>query len=167
VPFCPLRDGGLPGLEGVTHDSGNSNASIDKHEGAESLGLGCLEPDSDGEEIEAEVTFKEEEEKPLDLNADFEEQLRQMLPTQGPTSMPAADNDLDNDLPADLWKTSLQLARFRQSAEKVASEYLKSQNVKLEKGRRRERTVRDKGAYLAGIEDSRNIDVKRRRIEGA
>jgi hypothetical protein len=51
--------------------------------------------------------------------------------------------------------------------EKVASEYLKAQNRKLRKGRRREYTIRNEDAYQEGIEDSKQIDVERRRIEGA
>ena len=55
--------------------------------------------------------------------------------------------------------------QFRQSAEKVARGYLKAQNKKLRKGRRREHTVRNEEASREGIEDSKQIDVKRRRIE--
>ncbi len=62
---------------------------------------------------------------------------------------------------------SQALVQLRQSAEKVARGYLKAQNNKLRKGRRREHTVGNKDASREGIEDSKQIDVKRRRIEGA
>ncbi|KIW92597.1 uncharacterized protein Z519_06444 [Cladophialophora bantiana CBS 173.52] len=132
---------------------------------ASSENQGCV---SDEDEVEAEVTFKEEEEKPLDLDADFEAQLREMVPGHAPaTSATVADRDSEGQLTVSPWNSSQALVRFRQSAEKVAEEYLKAQKTKLSKGRRRERRVRDYCAYREGIEDSKQIDVKRRRIEGA
>jgi hypothetical protein len=50
------------------------------------------------------------------------------------------------------WNTSQALLLFRQSAEKVVREYLKAQNKKLRKGRRREHMIRNEDAYRDGIE---------------
>ncbi|RMZ87741.1 hypothetical protein DV736_g5032, partial [Chaetothyriales sp. CBS 134916] len=120
------------------------------------------------DEVEAEVTFKEEDEKPFDLDADFEEQIRTMLPKHEPeTSAIVVDNDGEDQLTLNPWNTSKALVRFRQSAGKVASEYLKAQNKKLYKSRSREKKVRDYDAYRQGVEDSKQIDVKRRRITDA
>ena len=123
------------------------------------------------EEIETEPTFKEEEEKPVDLDADFEEQLREAMPAPA-SNFPADDDDESNrhdtieaQLPVNPWNTTQALVRFRQSAEKVASEYLKAQNVKMKAGRKRKRTIRNSAVYREGMEDSRKIDVRRRRIE--
>jgi len=103
------------------------------------------------------VTFKEqEEEEPLDLDADFEEQLRRMAPGHAPaTSTTVVDHDSEGQLTVSPWNTSQALVRFRQSAEKVAREYLKARNKKLRKGRRREHMVRNEDAYRNGIEDSK------------
>lgn len=123
---------------------------------------------SDEDEVEAEVTFKEEEEEPLDLDADLEDQLHRMAPGVAPAaSTTVVDRDSEGQLTVNPWNTSQALVRFRQSAEKVATEYLKANNTKLRKGRRRDYMVRNEDAYRDGIEDSKQIDVKRRRIEGA
>ena len=42
---------------------------------------------------------------------------------------------------------------------------MKTQNTKLGKGRKRNRSIKDVQAYEEGLEDSKKIDVKRRRIE--
>jgi hypothetical protein len=91
-----------------------------------------------------------------------------MAPGHAPgASAIVVDHDSEGHLTVNPWNTSQALVRFRQSAEKVAREYLKAQNKKLRNGRRREHTVRNEDAYRDGIEDSKQIDVKRRRIEGA
>lgn len=123
---------------------------------------------SDEAEAEAEVTSKEQEEEPLDLDTDFEEQLHRMAPRHVPEILTnVVDHDREGQLTVNPWNSWQALVRFRQSAEKVATEYLKAQNRKLHKGRRREYTIRNKGAYRDGVEDSKKIDVKRRRIQGA
>ena len=65
------------------------------------------------------------------------------------------------------WKSSQALIRFDESAEKVAEEHLKAQNMKLYKDENRNGKVRYCNGYQEGKEDSKNIDVKRRRIEDA
>lgn len=123
---------------------------------------------SDEAEAEAEVTSKEQEEEPLDLDTDFEEQLHRMAPRHVREILTnVVDHDREGQLTVNPWNSWQALVRFRQSAEKVATEYLKAQNRKLHKGRRREYTIRNKGAYRDGVEDSKKIDVKRRRIQGA
>jgi hypothetical protein len=64
-----------------------------------------------------------------------------------------------------VWSSSWALVRFRQSAKKIAEAYLKSTGTKLRSVRSRERLIRDWDAYQGGLEDSKKIDVKRRRIE--
>ena len=122
---------------------------------------------SDDEEMEVEPTFKEEEEKPLDLDGDFEEQLRETMPV-----LPANPESLDNDdrrselTRSSPWPDSQALVRFRQSAEKVADEYLKNvKNKKLKTARKAKRSIRDWESYKEGKEDAKEIDLKRRRIE--
>ena len=64
-----------------------------------------------------------------------------------------------------LWTSNHALQLFRQSAEKVADDYLKSKYLKFRKGRKRQSTIRNFEAFKEGKKDSRRIDVKRRRIE--
>ena len=128
---------------------------------------------SDDNEMKVEPTFEEEDEKSIDFNADFEEQLREAMPKPAPDFLMDSDDESDrpNTVGAQLtvnpWNTSQALVRFRQSATKVAEEYLKAQNTKLSAGRKRKRTVQDQESYRQGMEDSKKIDMKRRRIEGA
>ena len=123
---------------------------------------------SDEDETETEPTFKEEEEQTLDVVTDFEKQLRENIPDQAQVSAPAEDNDhSEGQLIDNPWKSSQALVRFRRSAQRVADEYLKAQTLKLKKTPKRSRSIRNPDAYRQGKEDSKRIDVKRRRIEGA
>lgn len=45
-------------------------------------------------------------------------------------------------------------------------EYLKAHNVKVRSSQRRATMVRNQDAYQEGIEDSKQTNVKRRRVEG-
>jgi Protein of unknown function (DUF2786) len=147
---------------------GGDNASDDDHD----------------DESEAKLTFKEEDEKPIDLDGDFEQQLQDMIPVPDAPTPSQISDDKNNalgqperqaqnieDANADCttisyWKTSQALVLFQQSAKRVAEEYLKAQKVKLRANRKRVRTVQNYDVYLEGMEDSKKIDVKRRRIEG-
>jgi hypothetical protein len=54
---------------------------------------------SDEDEVQAEVTFTEQEEEPLDVDADFEEQFRGMVPGHVPAiSATVADHDSEGQL---------------------------------------------------------------------
>lgn len=128
---------------------------------------------SDEDEMEIEPTFKEEDEKPIDLKVDFEEQLREAMPAQQSANPPTlGDNGVedigesDTQLTANAWNTTQALVRFRQCAEKVATEYLKAHNVKVTNVKARPVTIRNGEVHRQGMEDSKKIDVKRRRIEG-
>jgi len=139
---------------------------------------------------ECKPTFKQENELPLDLSADFEEELQKIIKQErSPTpelanvqdktkpkieakeeepTPPIQNPGPSDDQPAEelsLWTSPQQIILFRKSAMKVAEEYLKSTKRKLHKSRKRTCSVRDYGAFEAGKRDSRNIDVRRRRLE--
>ena len=57
------------------------------------------------------------------------------------------------------------LAVYRQDAKTAAEEYLKEERIKLSKGRRLRYSIRDQIAWEQGQDDSKNIDVKRKRID--
>lgn len=122
------------------------------------------------------TTFAAENEQPLDLDADFEDQLRQMTrPSKRShqskngdrqtTTSSEAQNSSPSSSAMTVWKSSQALVQFRQSAQKVADEYLKATHPDI--GFRKEsgsHKVRDFAAYHEGKRDSKSIDVKRRRI---
>lgn len=155
------------------------------------------------DETESKPNFHPENEVPLDLSADFKEELQKIIkqersptpslvhvqrehdPTYNGRERQADCNiknedtkdirlDINNQPPGSqqiekqsLWKSSQQVTLFRKSAMNVASEYLRSKQTELSKGKKRSYSIRDSGAYETGKMDSRNIDVRRRRVENA
>jgi len=60
------------------------------------------------------VTFEEQEEKPLDLDADLEDQIRTICPNPGAAASEiVADGDSESQHLVNPWDTSLALVRFR------------------------------------------------------
>ncbi|KAJ5346972.1 uncharacterized protein N7506_000225 [Penicillium brevicompactum] len=59
------------------------------------------------------------------------------------------------------WESGMQLAQFRATAEQVADDYLKQNNIKLRSGRKRSSNVRDLCAYQRGKQDSSKIQIRR------
>lgn len=68
------------------------------------------------------------------------------------------------DVQLSLWQNPQQLILFRDTARKIAEDYLADRKIKLGRRRRREWRVTDETAYQTGRKDSKKIDVKRRRI---
>ena len=96
-------------------------------------------------EVGQRADCDESEETPLNSLADLDEELKKGCKPR-------------------IRESEMQLATFRASAQKIADDFLVSQDVKL--GRLRKATAaKDRTAYLEGREDSKNIDVRRRRIE--
>jgi hypothetical protein len=58
----------------------------------------------------------------------------------------------------------MQLVQFRATAEQVADDYLKQNNIKLRSGRKRSSIVRDLYAYRRGQQDSSKIKVRRQAL---
>ena len=123
---------------------------------------------SDDEDFHVEPDFKEEEDKPIDFTGDFEDQLRRMLPKGDTATSPETiASTTIPETPKQIWFTSQALVHFRQSAKKVAEEYLKKKDMKLSGGRKRKWTVKNTELYEEGVRDSKDVDVKRRRIEAS
>lgn len=91
-------------------------------------------------------------------------------PARDPTPVPA---DVDAatvfgipDAEPIEWKSVTALVAFRKNAEQVADEYLQQASIKVKKGRKNyHQPKNDRKAFNKGKEDSRQLDVKRRRIE--
>ena len=63
------------------------------------------------------------------------------------------------------WASQTQLVTFRATATKIADEYIQDRGVKLHKGSARNTVIRDGNAYNQGVEDSKKVDVYRKRIK--
>lgn len=77
------------------------------------------------------------------------------------------ETDMLMDQPGSVWKSEMQLVRFRETAEKIAQSYLKQNNIKLCTTRKRKASVKDHDSYTKGRQDSKKINVRQRRIEQA
>lgn len=67
--------------------------------------------------------------------------------------------------PENKWASQMQLQLFRETALKIADEYLKECDIKLGKSKRgRLNVIRDRDAYNQGVKDSTKIDLDRKRI---
>ena len=123
---------------------------------------------SDDEDFRLEPTFKEEDDKPIDVTGDFEDELQCMVPKEdAAASRKASTKTTIHGTPTSVWFTSQALVHFRQSAKKVAEEYFKGKDIKVGAGRKRKYTVKSQELYEEGVRDSKDVDVKRRRIEAS
>lgn len=61
---------------------------------------------------------------------------------------------------AKTWASGMQLMRFRNSALKIAEDYLAAQKIKLSRSQSRTAAVRDWESFREGQEDSKKIDVR-------
>lgn len=114
-----------------------------------------LEPSSPRSKLE-DIKPKLEEIKP---------KLEGVKPKLEAEVKPKLEDEDNPSTESSLWASASQLTLFRATASKIAEEYLKSTGTKLAKSRAPVSSVRDYGAYEQGRQDSRKIDVKRRRIE--
>lgn len=152
-------------------------------------GDGDGDDSSDEEEgcgFTVEPDFKEEDGDLLDPTADLDEEIGRLLKreTSPPINLDAikseekhshfstgADTAVPRDIAmasapaASLWKSEMQLIRFRQTSKKIGDDYLKQQNIKLGKSTQRYTSIKDSSAYCQGMKDSKKVDVRRRRLE--
>ncbi|GBF62747.1 hypothetical protein TMEN_5314 [Trichophyton mentagrophytes] len=167
------KDVGNPGTTTKTNNGdGDGDDSSDEEEGC---GF-TVEPD-----------FKEEDGDLLDPTADLDEEIGRLLKreTSPPINLDAIKSEeekhshsstgVDTAVPRDiamasvpaasLWKSEMQLIRFRQTSKKIGDDYLKQQNIRLRKPTQRYTSIKDFSAYCQGMEDSKKVDVRRRRLE--
>lgn len=89
------------------------------------------------------------------------------LPNQDAASKSPSTIKQEDDNPdyKTLWASSMQLTIFRENANRIADDYLKSRGVELSKPKSRYSGVSDYSAYLQGTRRSKKIDIRRKRIE--
>lgn len=77
---------------------------------------------------------------------------------------PKAEQDEEAQVPT--WQSHAQLTIFKDTASKLAEEYLKTLTTKVKTSKARARTSPyDNDAYRKGAEDAKKVDMKRRRLE--
>lgn len=129
--------------------------------------------DMSGDEVEGIVAADFQEDDPIDEgwhlrnpNEYFGWQPPNVEPKAEPVEPKPEPKAEPEDIPAaEGWHSSAQLVRFRNDAENIADSFLKRQGIKISVARARSRNKRDAEAYAQGKEDSKKIDVKRRRLE--
>jgi hypothetical protein len=127
---------------------------------------------SDGEfersDEHPEPDFKTEDNDSFDLSDDVDMEI-QRLTMQKDMTKKTLDRSGHNGVDyvnyhRNSWKSEMQLVRFRQSADKVADDFLKQQSIKLYSGGSTRTSTRDVGSYDQGKRDSQYIDVYQRRL---
>ncbi|PWN32806.1 uncharacterized protein FA14DRAFT_174483 [Meira miltonrushii] len=64
------------------------------------------------------------------------------------------------------WQSHAQLTIFKETAARIADDYLKEMNTKIRNRKAKRNTaMHDSSAYKKGQEDARKVDLKRRRLE--
>ncbi|KAJ5642315.1 hypothetical protein N7490_006315 [Penicillium lividum] len=82
---------------------------------------------------------------------EFSSESAKIKPESEPLSMPVISS----------WESGMQLVQFRATAEQVAEDYLKQNNIKLRNGKKRSSIARDTNAYQRGQQDSSKVQVHR------
>lgn len=139
----------------------NADHSADDDSGDEGIDVGG----------DVEADFRDDDPADLlDLDAPAPKLKRrspsEFLPSEPEEKVPKAEVN-DEDLG---WNSRAQLIAFRESTVAIGEDYVKSQGVKVGKGRSRKPfEFKDSVAHLSynqGKKDAKKIDVKRRRIKG-
>lgn len=63
-----------------------------------------------------------------------------------------------------VWKSEQQIINYEQSSLKAAEDWIKNQDTKLYKSRKRKITVHDPSAYHRGVQTAEDLDVYRKRL---
>ncbi|KAJ7783233.1 hypothetical protein B0H16DRAFT_1877633 [Mycena metata] len=130
------------------------------------------------EAVRADFNDEDDHENLLDLDAEKpkvkrSESTEPSLGSMGPPAsvVPLVEQKVKGEPEEDdsPWSSVGQLVAFREKSIAVGDEYLKSQGVKLVKGRKRKALeFKDSDArkiYLRGKKDAQNIDVRQKRVK--
>jgi hypothetical protein len=166
-----------PESQTQNQDSASNEGDMQDHDDSDVSGIEGDHSETENSEFEVEPDFKEEEEDAANPFADFNSELekirqqqvhsikREPVPEIGAEGGNHVDNLDQENFPESMWASATQLVKFRASANTIADEYVKDQNIKLSYRARRSSAPRDGASYRQGREDSRKINVRRRRLE--
>ncbi|KAF9636989.1 hypothetical protein BFW01_g7885 [Lasiodiplodia theobromae] len=91
---------------------------------------------------------------------------RQPSPQLAPPSpKPTTPSARESPEPEPHWKSAMQLMLFRDTAAKIADDFLKAKNQKLGRPRRRGAKPKDAKAFREGRKDAKKIDVRQKALE--
>jgi len=179
----PERHAGSETEDAMDVDDEDDHNNTSDHGGIE--GQGDADDVSDNE---APADFNENPgaaAETVDTRADFVTELRKFIvpesaPATNSQGVPSRAEYLDEDLvlpsteeggeAIDIeetaeWKSMRQLSTYREMSKDIEASVLKAQKVKLRKGRKLKRSVKDKEAFKKGMKDSKKIEVRAARIE--
>lgn len=86
------------------------------------------------------------------------------LQPASPSPKPTTLSTRESPEPEPQWKSAMQLTLFRDTAAKIADDFLKANNMKL-KNRRRGAKPKDAKAFKEGRKDAKKIDVRQKALE--
>jgi hypothetical protein len=111
-----------------------------------------------------EPDFKTEGNDSVGLSVDVDVEIQRLVLYKDRTKKIFDSSKYDGvDYHKNAWRLEIQLVHFRQSADKIADDFLKQQNIKLFSGGPNRTSIRDVRSYAQGKRDSQYIDVYQRR----
>ncbi|RFU25051.1 hypothetical protein B7463_g11281, partial [Scytalidium lignicola] len=127
------------------------------------------ESDDDSREDSIEPDFKVEREYDINSFEDLEKEIKHLIKHEPPSSEASfgpgqteafksgeqSPNLPPTQEPESYWSSRMQLITFRETAEKIAEEYLADRGVKLRSSSTRSSVIRDWDAYSQGVRDSK------------
>ena len=171
----------------------DNEEAIKQEDSATDVDMGATEDSDNASENEAKPDFNEENVgERIDTAADFDTELKRFIKPE-PISEPEPDsfklhedsnppsakkklledpalhseNEDTETMPEDTaeWRSMRQLTVFRQNVKEIEESVIKEKGLKLRKGRKLKRSVKDRRAWKQGRKDAKNINVRAPRIE--
>ncbi|CAD6574407.1 MAG: hypothetical protein ASARMPREDX12_006579 [Alectoria sarmentosa] len=85
-------------------------------------------------------------------------------PLEDPAAPENEDSDIESKETAE-WRSMRQLTVFRQNVKEIEESVIREKGLKLKKGRKLKRSVKDRNAFWQGRKDAKDINVRTPRIE--
>ncbi|CAG8076478.1 unnamed protein product [Penicillium nalgiovense] len=139
-----------------------------------------VDSDSDFDEVDGlglKADFNIDDAHIIDIGDDLDESIKRFVKHElsgpsNPIEIPKYSSDSETTIKLESsptsvtspWESGMQLVQFRATAEQVADDYLKHNNIKLRSGRKRSSSIRDLCAYRRGQQDSSKIEVRRQAL---
>ncbi|ETS84404.1 hypothetical protein PFICI_02429 [Pestalotiopsis fici W106-1] len=164
----------------VKAEHGDTTDESDDERDCSEVKLPTTEADTDSDDF-LEPDFDDTDEKPLGAFDDLEVEIKKSVKIERSPSVvflgekcvapdfvsPGKTKDgileTDDAEPESKWASHSQLVTFRKTALQIADDYLQDQDLKLRK-KSAQTSIKDRAAYNQGKEDSKKVDVHRKRI---
>ncbi|KAJ5987643.1 hypothetical protein N7522_011891 [Penicillium canescens] len=141
-----------------------------------------IDSDSDFDEVDGldnKADFSIDDAQIIDIGDDLDKSIKRFVKHESPEpskpiGIPKYSSESETTIKPEFsptftpvtspWGSGMQLVQFRATAEQVADDYLKQNNIKLRSGRKRSSIVRDLCAYRRGQQDRSKIKVRRQAL---